>query len=214
MNKPELTCIIPVYNTKPAALLEAVMCIVNQTHPAHKIIVVDDGSTDYQTNGILEVINRLPSVQVVWMEDNGGTSVALNYAHKLVNTEYVALMGSDDVCSQDRFKKQMEYLKLNPRVDVLGTQLFSFKDSNILRTPSWKSSHPLKPNSIKGAAGTNGFIVNHGTVIYKNEAVLKCGGYNVACRRGQDVDLWKRMWAKGYKFANLVDILYGWRRYK
>jgi glycosyltransferase involved in cell wall biosynthesis len=205
----EFTVLIPVFNTKPDALMEAVSCIVNQTVKAKKIIVIDDGSTDPKTFEMLEVINRSPDVHVMFMEVNEGTSGALNRGHLMVNTEWVAIMGSDDVCHPERFAKQVKYLEAHPNVDVIGTQLFSFKADDITRRSIFKSSHQLRPTSIK-----DGWIVNHGTVMYRNSAVAKAGGYDLSKRRGQDVDLWRRMWAKGFKFANIQEILYGWRRYK
>ena len=55
--------------------------------------------------------------------------------------------------------------------------------------------------------------MNHGTVIYKNQAVKDVGGYDIDKKRGQDVYLWKKMMEAGKKFHNVSDILYYWRRY-
>ena len=47
-----------------------------------------------------------------------------------------------------------------------------------------------------------------------HESVKKAGGYNLCYRRGQDVDLWKRMFNLGMKIHTLPNVLYAWRRDK
>ena len=58
---------------------------------------------------------------------------------------------------------------------------------------------------------TEGWLTNHGTVMYKNQSVKDVGGYMLA-GRCQDVDLWKRMYKAGYKIRTLEPITYAWRK--
>lgn len=206
----KISVLIPVFNTKPDALLESVYSILRQDDGVqHDIIIIDDASTDY---GTIQAINSLRKnsypIKILTLEENGGTSVALNKGHRMVETEFVAIQGSDDVSDRSRFRLQIDYLKKNRETDVLGTNLFSFRDQDIRRTPIFTSSHPEKP-IVKN---TN-WIVNHGTVIYRQEAVLKTGGYNPSFKRAQDVDLWGRMYSKGFVFRNITEVLYAWRHY-
>ena len=91
-----------------------------------------------------------------------------------------------------------------------------------------KSDIPIKLIRIENNQGTAAALneghkhipiredwpVNHGTVIYRNSAVMAVGGYNVTYKRGQDVELWKRMRANGSVFRNIEQVLYSYRRYK
>lgn len=214
MKKIDLTVLMPVYNTKPAHLIESISSIVNQRNVTpFKILIIDDGSTNAETCKAISSLDRMYDLRpfsslLRTLESNKGTSHALNEGHKIVDTEYVAIMGSDDISDPNRLSKQIAFLQARPDIDVLGTQLFSFKSDDIHRKPLFTSKHPMYPSSIG-----SGWIVNHGTVIYKQEAVMAAGGYDETKRRGQDIDLWQRMFSAGNRFANLQESLYAWRRH-
>ena len=211
----DFNVLIPVYNTKPNALIEAVFSVINQKINQHyKILLVDDGSTDTDTLALLDYFQKegkrgFCEVVVHHLDKNEGTSKALNYGHSILTSEWIAIMGSDDVCHESRFDLQTRFIK-GRKLDVLGTGLFGFKNGDIERKPMFKAVHPVSPTPQNTK---DGWMVNHGTVFYRNQAVKDAGHYNPALRRAQDVDLWKRMYAKGNVFFNLQEVLYGWRRY-
>lgn len=208
----KLTVLIPVFNTKPAALLEAVYSILNQDDKVdHDIIIVDDGSSDFETLNVLKMLTHLSRrVTLCTMVANNGTAHALNHAHSLVKTDFVAIMGSDDISHTSRFRLQIDYLKKHPEVDVLGTNLFMYKDSDFTRKPNFVSDHKEVP---RFGTDKQNWVVNHGTVIYRDSIVKKVGGYDNSKRRAQDVDLWGRLNTAGAVFRNITEVLYAWRRY-
>ncbi len=211
----DFNVLIPVYNTKPHHLLEAVFSVINQKEVGnYKILLVDDCSQDIDTLKMLEFLHQnkrgFCECHVHHLNENGGTSEALNVGHNVLSSEYIAIMGSDDISSPDRFLKQTTYLKNNPQVDVLGTQLYGFYDDDICRNAFFTTRHPASPTL---ANTKDNWLVNHGTVMYKNEKVKAAGGYDLQKRRAQDVDLWGRM-APNNKFANLISVCYAWRRFK
>ena len=204
-----LTVLIPIYNTPAEQLIEATMSILKQDDGIeHHIILIDDCSELSETKQAIDFLNKISNrINVAYTDSNSGTSVALNYGHQFVDTEYVAIMGSDDISHASRFRKQIDYLKKHPKVDVLGTNLFSFYNDDIKRTAVFTSNHPEIPDSKKC-----NWLVNHGTVVYRNKAVWQVGGYNPAYKRGQDIELWGRMAAKGFIFRNITEVLYAWRK--
>lgn len=208
--KIEFTVLIPVYNTKPHELIEAVFSVhpTNQTiEQDYKIVIVDDGSTDAGTLKALEFL-KLAGIIVYHKPENGGTSSALNLGHEKITTEWIAIMGSSDISKPERFDLQVKHLQDNPDIDVLGTNLFSFKESDHTRTPIWTSSHSYVETLEKRSEG---WLTNHGTVMYKNQSVKDVGGYQLPGRY-QDVDLWKRMFLAGKKIRTLAKVTYGWRK--
>lgn len=213
-DKIDFSVLIPVYNTKPDELLEAVFSVINQKINQHyKIVIVDDGSDCMDTIGVLEYLKKAGKrgfceVVVHTLEHNQGTSKALNYGHSIISSEYVAIMGSDDISHPERFAMQTQFLR-GRNIDVLGTQLFSFYRDDMTRKPLFTSSHPLHPTLTNTK---DGWMVNHGTVFYKNETVKRFN-YNPEIGRAQDIDLWKRMGKDpNVKFVNLQQTLYAWRR--
>jgi glycosyltransferase involved in cell wall biosynthesis len=210
--KIDFTVLIPVFNTLPQPLMEAVGSILNQQYNGEfEILIVDDGSTDALTLSVLEKLNKIKNITVVYCPVNLGTSNVLNIGHDLIKTEWIALMGSDDISLPHRFRKQLRHLEDNPDIDVLGTNLYTFYHEDTKRPSVWTSKKPYMETLEDQSYG---WLTNHGTVFYKNQAVKDIGGYNLACRRGQDVDLWKRMFLAGKKIRTLPDVLYAWRRFK
>lgn len=215
----DFTVAIPVFNTKPAELLEAVYSIINQSiKQDFEIVIVDDCSNNEETKEALNFFDskvfkvgdnkrKISIVRIV--QKNGGTSSALNIAHDIIKSEYIAIMGSDDISHPDRFEKQIKHLEKNPQIDVLGTNLFSFYEDDIFRKQIFVSKHPYRVVATKST-----WLTNHGTVIYKNKEVKKIGGYDETKRRAQDIDLFLRLYAAGKIICNLPDVLYAWRRRK
>lgn len=204
-----LTVLIPVYNTKPEHLRMAVNSILHQDISEKPIVIlIDDGSDNAQT--ISAILNCILIGCIGIRIDHKGTSAALNEGHRHVKTEWVAIMGSDDTCSPNRLRLQMEYLKAHPETDIIGTNLTAFYDGfpgrEIFRTHH--AEYPVGPK------GNVNWLVNHGTVIYRQSAIEKSGWYNESKMRGQDIDLWGRMIAHNFIFRNLTQVLYQWRRYK
>lgn len=200
----KLTAIIPVYNTPPYQLLEAIESIRWQSVEGDcRVILVDDGSK--------EECLPFSNCEVIRFNENRGTASALNAAHQLVDTEYVAVVGSDDINHPERFHQQLSYLRRNPDTDVLGTGIYAFYDDDIFRKPIFTVTHNERPK-VGDKAGNPYWLTNHGTVIYRQSAVMDVNGYDEKVGRGQDVDLWRRMYKNGAVFRNIPFVSVAWRR--
>jgi glycosyltransferase involved in cell wall biosynthesis len=213
-------CIIPVFNTPPLHLMEAVNSVIYQNGVEVKIILIDDGSTNEGTKKAIKKILNSSSAWVCEIPENKGTPSALNSGHSFIEqwgkdeTEYVFLMGSSDISHPDRFRLQLEYMQKHPETDVLGTWLSAFKDDadKLFRKKAWTFDHPEKPSPGYREGHDKFFIVNHGTVCYKQSSVMAVGGYDPKWLRAQDVNLWSRMHANGAVFRNITQVLYAHRR--
>jgi glycosyltransferase involved in cell wall biosynthesis len=212
--KIDFTAIIPVFNTKPAHLIEAASSLLHQIgYLNFPIILVDDGSTDPGTLQALEGLNTKPRVKTFRIEKNRGTSVALNVGTQIAATPWVLIMGSDDISHASRVIRQVKYLEKHPETDVLGTNLYAFYDDDPERKAAFFTHHKEKPQPRISGRDHRYWLVNHGTTIYKKEKAEAVGGYTKP-GRGQDVDLWQRMHQNGCIFRNLTESLYGWRRFR
>lgn len=214
MKKIDFTVLIPVFNTKPAELIEAVFSVSKQHQTIdqdYKIVIIDDCSDSMDTVMALGYLKEALGIKIIRLETNGGTSAALNRGHEEIDTEWIAISGSSDVNFKDRFRLQVEHLLDYPSIDVLGTQLFSFNENDPFRKPIFTSRHAYTRTL---SDSDYGWLANHGTVMYKNQSVKDVGGYDLGYRRGQDADLWKRMYKAGKKIHTLNHLCYGWRRDK
>lgn len=212
----KLTIPIPVHNTKPEHLFEAYYSIVRQDDGNnHRIIIVDDCSNNEETLYALEALSKL--TEVIRTPEKLFLSGLLNWVHNQVDCEFMARMDSDDISHPSRLRNQIAYMKSNPDTDIVGTNLYSFLDSDFERKPRFTTSHPETPgpNTTDHDKKKNHWLVNHATIVYRKEAIESIGGYDPTLERKQDVELWERMWKSGdYKFRNVEAILYAWRRYQ
>lgn len=198
-----LTVIIPVYKTPLYQLYEAIDSIRKQTVGADsRIILIDDGND--------QPLVSFSDCEVLRLEKNSGTARALNQALAHCDTEYIARMDADDVADCKRFEMQLNYLKRNPRTDVLGANCFGFWDDDIYRKPIFTTKHKEFPEPSDNPIRF--WLVNHPTVIYRKNAVMAVGGYDESKGYDQDIDLWSRMYKNGATFRNVTSVLLAWRR--
>lgn len=104
-NKPLISVIIPVYNSKDylKACLESVC---NQSYEKMEIIVVDDGSDDGSSDICDEMAKQDTRIHVIH-KANGGVSAARNDAMKYAHGELYAFVDSDDVIEADMYERML-----------------------------------------------------------------------------------------------------------
>ncbi|MEW9672186.1 glycosyltransferase family A protein [Ammoniphilus sp. 3BR4] len=93
--QPRVTVIIPTYN-RANEIGRAIMSVTNQSYPHWKLLVVDDGSTDDTEAKMREWTRKDERISYYRMHGNKGVCHALNQALKLVDTEFMVQVDSDD----------------------------------------------------------------------------------------------------------------------
>lgn len=104
-----VSVVIPAYNAG-RFIGETIQSVLDQDHPAHEIIVVNDGSTDMDYRGL----ERLsPKVRVL-CQSNRGVSAARNAGCDSASGDYVAILDADDVWLPWKLGMQARYLSAHP----------------------------------------------------------------------------------------------------
>lgn len=99
MNSPEISVIVPVYNTEPY-VREAVCSVLQQSFRDIEVILIDDGSTD----GSLAVLRQLAAEDdriVLLTQPNAGLAATRNVGLEKARGCYVYFMDSDDWLESD-----------------------------------------------------------------------------------------------------------------
>ena len=189
---------------KPEYLKQALDSLLNQTLLPDEILIVKDGLLTPELDKTLdEYAVKNKTIKFLEFEKNRGLGLALRDGVVACKNEIIARMDTDDISKPDRFQKQLNYLSQHPDIALLGTWIEEFdKDPNI---PKSNSILPITYEEIlKFAKRRNPF--RHVSVIFKKSAVIDSGNYRHFLWF-EDYDLWIRMLKKGYKAANLPEVL-------
>ena len=183
--------------------------LVNQTLPATEIIIVKDGILPSELDQVLFLWQGKLPLKIVGYKKNKGLAYALNYGLQFCSYELVARMDSDDICTPDRFEKQIKYFEEHKKTFIVGSNVLEFyEDKNAVidlgerRYPvfTYKESKSL----FKGTP------IAHPTLVIKTE-LLKKYGYNENAFLNEDIDLWFRLLSDGYVIENINEPLMKYR---
>lgn len=197
MNKPLISVIMGVYNTENS-MTGAVESILNQTYENWEFIICDDGSSDNTYNEISKLAKGDSRFIIIKNERNMGLAYTLNHCIENCGGEYIARMDSDDLSYPDRFEKQLEFFENHSGISFVSSCVDIFDGEKIIsirKLPEF----PAKKQLVYGSQ----FV--HPATMFKAAALRAAGGYRVSeeTRRGQDYDLFMRMYGMGMKGANL-----------
>lgn len=132
---PKVSVIMPLYNAEKY-VEKTINSILSQTFSDFELLIIDDCPTD----GTLAVISLIDDsrIRVIHNETNKGIAFSRNVGLQNARGEYIALMDDDDLASEDRFEKEVEYLDNHSDIDVVGGSmvLIDENDNEItMRTP-------------------------------------------------------------------------------
>ena len=94
MNKPSISVVVPIYNVQ-AYVGKCIESLLQQTHTACEIILVDDGSTDDSGKICDRYAERDARIQVIH-KANGGLSSARNAGISVMRGEFLVFVDPDD----------------------------------------------------------------------------------------------------------------------
>lgn len=197
-----VSVIMGVYNGA-STVSEALNSILNQTYSNWELIVCDDCSVDNSAQIIQEYVRKDHRIKYIKNEKNVGLAASLNHCLKYVQGEYIARMDCDDLSAPKRFEVQVGYLQEHRDVDLVGSEMQEFDEhgyKNIVRN----KEYPTKFDVPKGAPFC------HATIMMRTSVMKALNGYIISNHtiRTEDVDLWYRFFAGGYKGVNIQETLY------
>lgn len=189
-----VSVVIPAYNVGEyiARTLDSVL---NQTHPADEIIIVDDGSTD----NTAEVVRSYGSKVKFIQQGNAGASAARNAGVKAARSEWIAFLDGDDEWLVDKLELQMALLERNP--DLVWTT------GNFHRClcKENRCKPDISPNKaarlMQGKNYLNNYFTGYmkglggwtGTMVIKRSVLEQAGLFREGQWRANDLDMWWRI---------------------
>lgn len=199
-NQELVSIIIPCYNDGKY-LLEAIESSDNLLYENKEIIIINDGSTDIETN---KIINNLkterPDLTIIEHETNKGLPATRNTGIKESKGVFILPHDSDDTFNPLYLQLAINEIKKDDNISPVycDTNHIGFIQG-VEQRPEW-SLQRLK----KGP-----FIVS--CSLFRKSAWEKVNGYDETMKGWEDYDIWWRMGNKGYKGIRIPYALFNYR---
>ena len=151
-----------------------------------EILVVLDRPTPLLTEFLKSY--KGPNFQIARAKYEGIVG-ALNMGLEIARGSYIARLDSDDFMHPLRISKQMDYLKNNPEVLVVGTQVTVIDSAGqYCYTSKYETSQRIIREFMKSAC-----CISHPSTMFRRDAIIRTGGYRNFFRHAEDFDLWTRV---------------------
>jgi GT2 family glycosyltransferase len=133
MNVPLVVTIILNSNRK-ADTLECLASLEKQDYRNHRIIVLDNHSTDGSVSAIQ---SAFPPVQIIELKENrgyaGNNNVGIEAAMEQ-GADWIFVVNEDTVFAPDCFSKLIEAGKLDPSIGILGPMVYHHDEPNVIQS--------------------------------------------------------------------------------
>lgn len=195
----EKVSVILAFFNNEKTIIKSINSIFNQSYKNIELILVDDGSSDNSLNLIKKKF-KTKKIKIFLNKQNKGLAYSLNKGINKSKCNLIFRMDADDISKKNRIAKQVNYMKKNPNISLLGTNAYYFDGEGVYGKSNVKiSDQKIKKNILY----KNEFI--HSSVVFRKMFFKKLGGYNKSLKRGQDHDLWIR--GKNFNYANIKEPL-------
>ena len=192
----KLCVVIPSYN-HGKFLKKAIDSILNQTYKDFELIIIDDASTD-NSRKIIDSYKD-PRIIKYYNAENQGAVVTLNQLIEFANSEYIALLNSDDYWEPTKLQKQIDYLDTHKDKAACFTlaDFVDEKDNLILENDNFNvkifNQRNRKQSEWYRYFFDNGNCLCHPSVMIRKEVYLKIGKYKNTYRQLPDFEFWIRL---------------------
>lgn len=198
MSPPAITVAIP-FRDEERYLAAAVRSVLHQTFDDFELLLVDDGSTDASL--AIARSFRDPRITVLSDGTRRGLPARLNEIVRRARADLVARMDADDVVHPTRLARQLEAMRADPALDVVGTWAALIDEDEVPFAVAEQAELP----ATEARALERGLLA-HATILAKRSWHLS-NPYDEALTRAEDRDLWCRT-AATTRFGVVPEVLY------
>jgi glycosyltransferase involved in cell wall biosynthesis len=198
MFSPRISIVIPCYN-QGNTLEETVESVLNQTFPDFEIVIVNDGSTDPETQQLLETVAK-PRTRVIHTT-NQGLAAARNNGIREATGRYILPLDADDRIGPTYLEKAVRILDENDGIGIVTCKAEFFgavqKPWNL---PEFSLEEMLLDNILFCSC------------VFRKKAWESVGGYRTDMKYGwEDYDFWLSLIESGALVYRIPEVLFFYR---
>ena len=205
VRRPTISVVMPVYNTDPSWLTDAIASVRGQMYEHWELCIADDGSDNPATRQVLEESERAdPRIRVLRLPGRTGIAGASNAALAMATGDFVGFLDHDDELKPHALGEVALLVDEQPTVDLIYTDEDKRDPDGELVDPffkpDWSPDHLMSRN-----------YVCHFLVV-RRSLLDKLGGFRLGFDGSQDYDLVLRATELTDRIAHLAEPLYTWRK--
>ncbi len=180
---PLLSIVMSVLNGERSVAC-SITSILSQSYTDFEFIIFNDASKDKTAQILHSFAKEDRRIRVVSNVVRRG--LAINLAHGCSGAKGVLIgrQDADDLSLPGRLEKQVLEFQKNPKLVLLGTESIETR-CGISYRKKVVSNIPLEL--------FNQNPIPHTSAMFKKDAYIAAGGYDVSLRSSQDLDLWFRL---------------------
>lgn len=211
---PTVGVVIPCYNYGTEEKLgRAIRSCLSQTYAPEAIVIVNDGSTEGDPDGVVRDIRKTqPGIPIRFVNQNhGGVAAARNRGISETSAGYVCCLDADDAIEPKFLQMCVEELERDPALGIAYTRLKWVKADGTSGASEW----PGDCDADAQVAGRNQIPT---CCVFRREMWERLGGYKSRyCPQGageEDAEFWLRALAHGWGAKRAGEealFLYSWR---
>lgn len=185
------------------ALERAVESILGQSFTDWEFLICPTGSGPRTMAFLGELARREPRVRIVYCSEDNTLSAKLNACLHLARGRFIARMDDDDQSLPERLERQLAYLTAHEEIAFVGSNVELVRGGQ--RAGEWH--FPARPE-VRDFYNRQPFV--HPAIVFRREALEAVNGYGQEprCLKCEDYDLLLRLYEKGYRGANLPQVLF------
>lgn len=194
-------------------MLPAIKSILDQTYTWYEFIIINDASEDATANVLSQCSSQDPRIKIFNMNTHNFIT-ARNMMILNADSDYIAFMDSDDVCSPNRLEEQIKYLDEHPDIDVVGCKIKFGKKASQYSIPNSEKDwgHEYFDTQIKNGENIS-MLTTFATVMIRKSTIDKIFKnriyfYPELQNGGEDQIFLYALYINGAKFANVSNATY------
>lgn len=215
-NPTSVTLVMPNFN-HGEFLRESLSALLDQTRPAERIIVIDDGSTDDSNTIIASLIEGRDNVSHIRKPKNQGVIACLEQGLDLVHTEFVAFPAADDCLDRRFIERSLPLLVRNAGAALsVAKAIVTDGDGKIIGErpafPPARGDRYISPAQFaRIIRGRDNFLIGQ-VAMYRTAALKALGGFDGRLAALAD-GMTMRVLAARHGFCFVDEVLGVWRKH-